>query len=1104
MTSLYERLLRCEVVFALMWCASTTSLSAAEVKWHASLPEARTIARRTGVPLLVRIGSESCPYCRVLEKTMSSDAVAAELEKWTLVDLRLETSSDEIEPLAVGPIPALRVLMPSGRIVAAHEGAVPEDELLAWLRAAREEVAVSMKADELLAEDGELDAARAMQIVALFGRREPAVREGALRRLRPHPSASAVAVVVAFQEGSLATRLTAIDLLEVWRAPLEDIDPWQPASITRAKLDTLAEWAAARATSTEQVPESGPDRRSMREILARYLTAPEEEAGAIRERLARFGRLLLPQIYESLRTVENDRVRERLTHLRYRLVATDQLALQWTGGLERLSASNADVRQQAAVELAARATSADEQLLLELFSDPAPLIREIALKALHRTGASETASTLLRLLDDPDPNVQAAVLNQLAESPTAEIVPRLAAYVTKEQSPDLIGHAVRVLGAAPGPLATETLTALLDHADWHVRAAAVESLGKKVEHSSSSNSTNAEATADINVAILERLKDDDGFVVGQAVQVFAKLDLPIAVGPLVEAAQKHPELAGEVVKALANGSNSQTKAMPHVIEFTRHPLPAVRAAATAVLSQYPLDEIEPELARLLKDNDAAPRIAAAQTLLQILIQQLGERPHTATSYQPPRTSAQDDSPVSALSPLNANIASTPATVAANQNLLNGVLNFFQNPVAQPSPPPDDVVADYRDPELFLTQIRAGRLFPKWAFALTPSLEAMLSAESAEERVAAAVTLAALGKDAVSLPVLTKEAPEAPLLTVSIAGALPWLRWPEREALFQLLVGRTKDPETLAEIAGALHLARDARASPLLWSLLQRPETDARLAAALHGQFLLHYIEEPYSSSFNNVTATQRRFLVQDASAHATFEARHWERMEALSLLMAADVDRALELATALSERELPAAEQAALLRIRLLGEGNVAGRRTAIAALTSSPVESQTVAVRFLALGGAGIHELDGLTLSNSTSSTHASSNEPWDPSPPIGLSAEMLLPLLSSPDPQTRYCVQYLRALLGAEDALPPMVEFWKQQSEPDHQLTQLLFRAIAALDASEQISVLDSIYKSMQSEDTRYYLGDFYWTIRIMTGPDALALRKKIRDEVGMANLR
>ena len=33
---------------------------------------------------------------------------------------------------------------------------------------------------------------------------------------------------------------------------------------------------------------------------------------------------------------------------------------------------------------------------------------------------------------------------------------------------------------------------------------------------------------------------------------------------------------------------------------------------------------------------------------------------------------------------------------------------------------------------------------------------------------------------------------------------------------------------------------------------------------------------------------------------------------------------------------------------------------------------------------------------------------------------------------------------------------------------------------------------------------MSDFYWTIRIMSGPEILKFRKQIRDEVGMENLR
>src|SRR5262249_55486812 len=151
------------------------------------------------------------------------------------------------------------------------------------------------------------------------------------------------------------------------------------------------------------------------------------EGRALRERLARFGKLLLPEVYARLKDTVSDDVRERLTALRYRLVESDTLARAWPGGVERLAAPEPETRLRAADGLAERAAPPDEALLIELFSDPAPLVRELSLRALMQAGGSNANSALLRLLDDPEPNVRAAVLKQLGEGPeedAGDMMPR--------------------------------------------------------------------------------------------------------------------------------------------------------------------------------------------------------------------------------------------------------------------------------------------------------------------------------------------------------------------------------------------------------------------------------------------------------------------------------------------------------------------------------------------------------------------------------------------------------------------------------------------------------------------------------------------------------
>ena len=70
------------------------------------------------------------------------------------------------------------------------------------------------------------------------------------------------------------------------------------------------------------------------------------------------------------------------------------------------------------------------------------------------------------------------------------------------------------------------------------------------------------------------------------------------------------------------------------------------------------------------------------------------------------------------------------------------------------------------------------------------------------------------------------------------------------------------------------------------------------------------------------------------------------------------------------------------------------------------------------------------------------------------------------------------------------------------DDKWTGLVFRAVAVTNDDGRLPLLQEIYRSMKDDDRR--LSEFYWTIRIMDGPEALKFRKKIRDEVGMDRLR
>ncbi len=201
----------------------------------------------------------------------------------------------------------------------------------------------------------------------------------------------------------------------------------------------------------------------------------------------------------------------------------------------------------AAAELGAKAGVDDEPLLLELFSDPDSLVRELSLKSLRSVAGDGTSAALVRLLEDPEPNIRAAVLKQLTENPARAMTGQISKYVLKEQDADLVVHAIRVLKEMKTPQANKTLMKLLAHESWQVRAEAVEALAGSLD-------ANSPESVDIAVALIERLDDGDLFVVSRAIKGLKSVPLESMLQPMAAAASRHPELTAEVVETIRRGA----------------------------------------------------------------------------------------------------------------------------------------------------------------------------------------------------------------------------------------------------------------------------------------------------------------------------------------------------------------------------------------------------------------------------------------------------------------------------------------------------------------------------------------------------------------------
>jgi HEAT repeat protein len=1136
---------------------ATSGTETKKIEWLLDLKAAQQRAANEGKAVFIFVGVKGSASCRKMAAEIESPAMEQELTGCVCVFLNPDTQPKEAEELGVTSVPALRIRTPGGETAGTQDGYLSPDDLMAWLKKHREAALAS--ADSALTDSAEPDAAAVRRLVQLFDERSPAIREAAIHRLSSYPQAARPAVVKAFREGNLSARLAALEVLQQWKAPVEEIDPWHPETLSEERLQRLDKWLneggdqARIAAPKELSPE---ERSAARQDIARMLKADEAESAATCHRLARFGPALLPEVYAMLKDVSGDQDRQRLLVLRYRLVATDSLVLRWPGGLVRLAGSDLRQRQRAAEELANLASAAEEPLLTELFSDPDPLVREISLRGLQHIGGKEANSAIVKLLADPEPNVRAAVLKQLEEAPDADMVPAVVEYLKTEKDPDLVVHGIRFLLESKQPKALKCLMSLLSHESWQVRSEAAAGIGKLMENTNfddsaehSADDSKVKSQADVYAALIDLLDDPDAFVGAKAVEGLAHANMALAVEPLVKAAKKHPQLAPEILTTLVSNSNMMQKAVPHIREFCKHSDADVRAAAIGALCQASSFDVENEILSALGDKESKVRIAAASALFKTLEQQReiawqqvhqgnlrNNNPTVYPVYTPPPSVSQSILSTAAEiffgvkviknppSPTVINTRRVPMTIEISETPTEKLNVDTVEPAESAKPQPDgkgdssdaagktDAVKpdesktakEEPDPwDKWLENYYAGQNRPKWTAATVEPLEKMLSADSVKEKLAAAVALVPLGKADEALPVINDVMQSNPEYFDMAREVLPWLVWERRLQLFRRLRSLAQNENAEVELIFTMNETPDHRLAELVWELLADGNITQTKARNLQTGLMRAHLGRQFLP-ISNIAASKRKELIQDAKAHIDSKSE-LQRLAALILLASASKDDAAEAALRLiDDQQLNESSRLDAFQILLLVQPKKDALQTAVAALEKENAGRKKIALKYL-VNGPNLWQTQNTgfilySVSDSTTEVVYRSDKLIVPEPPKGVEAGQIRPLLADPDPEIAASAGYLLVLLNEPDGMDALLKYWKGQPKKYNQWSRLAYRAIAVLDDPKYLPVLKEIYANLEQYEVR----EFYWTIRIMTGPEILKFRKQIRDERGASELQ
>ncbi len=244
-----KRLALIAILLACVGVHAEPSPTTAPSIWMTSLHAA--IASADEKPILLFVGATSCDACRSVDMSLKTLEAAGALRDFTLLRIDFDEQPDEVRRLEVNTIPSVRLLSPKGGLIESRSGPQTLDDLRDLL--SHRESAISVPTDPALSGDDCPTREGFDRLLELMTSDDTRSRRSAIARVAAHRFLAAD-VVDAFAGASMRLRLALLDVLSGWDAPMGDIDPWRPESITPESLARLREWAALPATR----PTSGP------------------------------------------------------------------------------------------------------------------------------------------------------------------------------------------------------------------------------------------------------------------------------------------------------------------------------------------------------------------------------------------------------------------------------------------------------------------------------------------------------------------------------------------------------------------------------------------------------------------------------------------------------------------------------------------------------------------------------------------------------------------------------------------------------------------------------------------------------------------------------
>jgi HEAT repeat protein len=625
----------------------------AEVVFHSSLLAAADAAARDGSLVLVVLETKGCPACAALrDQTLAAPEFLKQAGLLHVVQVGADTDAEQARAFEVTAVPDLVLMTGEQEIIARDEGFKNVADLVKWIDAGRrlaeqglwEGVAAPGDADPAAAGQAETDDPKAL--VQRLGTSDPAARARATSALAARREEAMPALLDGLEDAYLGVRIGASDLVRKLAPASPALDPWGTKESRGRQVREIRQWWAATGSLPPLVQAAaGPEeKRSMEAAIEDILSAGPIRRTEGMSRLVWIGPAALPAVRDAIGraiAADNQAAIRALEDVRWAILLPKPLESA-VHARRNLARGTSEQRQAAARRLGGGGATA-LPALRELVDDPDPLVKESALYALKTVGGDDATQAMAVLLKVKDPGLRVAAAQSLGQTKSKVAAKHLAGAVSDpDESVATVAIAALEESGAKGE--DKALIAALSDKRWRVRAAAAEVIGKL-------------GIKTAGPELVKLLDDPDAFVVRSALMSLRGVGPRPPQAKLIELLRRQADLTGLAIELLAENPTAETlKTIETIYDESpdrRQTImealgrtgisetaaggswrsflakaaadkdPIIRRQLVAVLSRRTNALTTEFVERLLADEDADVRGAAAGLVLEIAITHWG-------------------------------------------------------------------------------------------------------------------------------------------------------------------------------------------------------------------------------------------------------------------------------------------------------------------------------------------------------------------------------------------------------------------------------------------------------------------------------------------------